>query len=146
MSQLNTRLLGEIDGLGNLERAELLNLWIKAFGAPPFKGARNTTLTRGIAYHLQSKTIGALKPSVSRALLKTAADGVVKTTAPSTSKGPSTKLGTQLVREWNGKTHTVHVTDKGCVMSGVTYSSLSAVAKAITGTHWSGPRFFGVTS
>ena len=69
-------------------------------------------------------------------------EGILK--AAKTKPKPKTKLGTQLVREWNGRTHTVHVTDKGYVMSGVTYSSLSAAAKAITGAHWSGPRFFGV--
>jgi len=51
-----------------------------------------------------------------------------------------------LVREWNGKTHKVIVTNKGYVLNGVPYASLSAAAKAITGAHWSGPRFFGVAS
>lgn len=57
---------------------------------------------------------------------------------------PKLQLGSQMVREWNGKTYTVHATDQGFVLNGVTYGSLTAVAKAITGAHWSGPRFFGV--
>ena len=55
-----------------------------------------------------------------------------------------TKSGSQIIRECNGQTYILQVTDKGFVMAGVTYKSLSAAAKAITGAHWSGPRFFGV--
>ncbi|MDA8889047.1 DUF2924 domain-containing protein [Hellea sp.] len=136
--------------MNTLSRKALVSKWQSAYGAPPFKGARNTTLIRGLVYHVQSKRLGPLKPSLSRQMLKTAKpkntvkkdEGILK--AAKTKPKPKTKLGTQLVREWNGRTHTVHVTDKGYVMSGVTYSSLSAAAKAITGAHWSGPRFFGV--
>jgi hypothetical protein len=77
-------------------------------------------------------------------LLKIAAGATVE---PSEKRRmPITQVGSQLVREWNGKTHTVIVTDKGYALNGITYSSLSAAAKAITGAHWSGPRFFGVAS
>jgi len=142
------KLVDEIARFETLSRAELVERWVKAYGAPPFKGARNTTLLRGLAYHLQCKAYGGIKPKLSRQLLKLAnVDHVAAATpANNPSKQLKTQLGTQLVREWNGKTHTVHVTDKGCVLNGVTYSSLSAAAKAITGAHWSGPRFFGVVS
>ena len=53
--------------------------------------------------------------------------------------------GTHLVREWNGRTYRVEVTDEGYVLDGTTYGSVSAVAKRITGTAWSGPRFFGLS-
>ena len=111
---------------------------------PPFKGARRSTLIRGLAYHLQCRSYGGLKPGVSRELLKIAAGKSIEQ-AEQCSK-PSTRIGSQLVREWNGKTHTVIVSDRGYVLNGVTYTSLSAAAKAITGAHWSGPRFFGVAS
>jgi hypothetical protein len=52
--------------------------------------------------------------------------------------------GTVLSREWNGQMHRVAVLDKGFAWNGNTYASLSKVALAITGTHWSGPRFFGL--
>ena len=52
--------------------------------------------------------------------------------------------GSRLLREWNGRMYAVDVLDKGFVMDGRTYRSLSAVAKRITGTDWSGPRFFGL--
>ena len=54
--------------------------------------------------------------------------------------------GTRLVREWNGRTHVVEVVDKGFIWEGDRHRSLSAIARAITGARWSGPRFFGVTS
>lgn len=52
--------------------------------------------------------------------------------------------GTRLVREWNGRMHVVEVTDDGFVWNGKSYRSLSAIAKRITGAHWSGPRFFNL--
>ncbi len=52
--------------------------------------------------------------------------------------------GTRLIREWNGVTHRVEVEEQGLLWRGTRYSSLSAVARAITGARWSGPRFFGV--
>ena len=56
------------------------------------------------------------------------------------------KAGTRLVREWNGETHTVLVHADGVEWRGQRYRSLSVVAREITGAHWSGPRFFGLTS
>ena len=54
------------------------------------------------------------------------------------------KPGSHLVREWNGRTYQIEVTDSGYVMDGKTWRSLSAIARHITGAHWSGPRFFCV--
>ena len=48
------------------------------------------------------------------------------------------------MREWHGRTHTVTVTDDGFEYAGASYSSLTKIAKKITGAHWSGPRFFGL--
>jgi hypothetical protein len=52
----------------------------------------------------------------------------------------------RLVREWNGKSHMMKVVEAGCAWQGKTYRSLSAIATLITGTRWSGPRFFGLIS
>ena len=136
--------MNKLADLETLSRPELIDWWIEAYGNPPFKGARRSTLIRGLAYHLLCKTFGELKPSVSQELLKIAAGKSIKQTEQSSK--PTTTIGSQLVREWNGKTHTVIVSDRGYVLNGVTYTSLSAAAKAITGAHWSGPRFFGVAS
>lgn len=59
-------------------------------------------------------------------------------------QSPILLTGTQLVREWNGRPYRVEVTEAGFVLDGKCYSSLSAIAKKITGAHWSGPRFFGL--
>ena len=52
--------------------------------------------------------------------------------------------GARLLRDWNGRTHVVDVTEAGYLYEGETYRSLSAIARKITGAHWSGPRFFGL--
>jgi hypothetical protein len=54
------------------------------------------------------------------------------------------KAGGRILREWNGVTHVVDVLDLGFRWNGTTYRSLSAIARAITGARWSGPRFFGL--
>lgn len=148
MPKQKLTLADELAALDARNREDLLARWSVAYGAPPFKGARNSTLIRGLAYHIQGKRIGALKPSLSRQMLKIAKGSPIKSCDKNTLRRaklkPRAQLGTQLVREWNSRMHRVHVTDNGFVMSGVTYGSLSAAAKAITGAHWSGPRFFGV--
>ena len=141
MPSLDQEVRNKIAHLHTLERHDLVEAWTKAYGAPPFKGVRRSTLTRGLAYGIQCKSLGGLKPRLRKRLLKLTCADKVKSQAPLDFK---VKQGSRIVREWNGRTHNVHVTDKGFVLSGVTYSSLSAAAKAITGTHQSGPRFFGV--
>jgi hypothetical protein len=54
------------------------------------------------------------------------------------------KPGGRLIREWNGVTHVVDVTETGFLWKGETWRSLSSIAREITGAHWSGPRFFGL--
>ena len=58
--------------------------------------------------------------------------------------GITLKSGARLLREWHGRTHTVTVTEDGFDYAGTSYSSLTKVARVITGTRWSGPRFFGL--
>jgi len=105
---------------------------------PPRLGA--VTLRRLLAYEIQSRALGGLSVQERRtlkaiAVRKRASEVNNATAAP----------GTHLVREWNGRTYRVVVTETGYVLDGATYRSLSAVAKRITGTAWSGPRFFGLT-
>jgi Protein of unknown function (DUF2924) len=66
------------------------------------------------------------------------------TDAPQLPATPLPRTGTILVREWQGTTHHVTVTDDGFLWSGKTHHSLSSIARAITGTKWNGPRFFGL--
>jgi hypothetical protein len=57
---------------------------------------------------------------------------------------PRIKLGTRLVRQWQGETHEVTLLDSGYAYRGQRYASLSEIARFITGTRWSGPLFFGL--
>jgi hypothetical protein len=57
---------------------------------------------------------------------------------------PKLRPGGRLIRAWNGVSHVVDITEEGYLWRGRRYRSLSAIARAITGAHWSGPRFFGL--
>lgn len=100
---------------------------------------RAETLRRLLAYETQAQALGGLTAS-ERRMLRTVATG-----KPVGDVAVQATPGTHLVREWNGRTYRVEVTDNGYVLDGAAYRSLSAVAKRITGTAWSGPRFFGLT-
>jgi hypothetical protein len=64
--------------------------------------------------------------------------------APKAPTSPLPRTGTILVREWRGTTHQVTIVGDGFFWNGQTHQSLSSIARAITGTHWNGPRFFGM--
>ena len=138
-----SKLRSELEHLDALDRQELADLWIKQFKHPPPRGTKRGLLERAEAYRLQAKRYSKLKPELRRRL-------VAISTGSSASNGPSSRvpkpglgIGTKLIREWHGKTHEVLITDTGFVWNGETYGSLSAIAFAITGAKWSGPRFFG---
>ena len=73
---------------------------------------------------------------------KTASAASTKSTVAIIKPPPAP--GTRLMREWNGRMHVVDITEEGILFDGKLYRSLTAVARRITGTHWSGPRFFGL--
>lgn len=93
-----------------------------------------------VAFRLQERAHGTLKPSLRRQLEQRGnASGDQPASAPT-----KVAAGTVLVREWQGVSHTVTILDKGVSYDGKLYRSLTAVADAITGAHWSGPEFFGL--
>jgi hypothetical protein len=99
-------------------------------------------LIRGVAFRLQEEFGGGLGKARRRQLNKLAVDlnsGTVLTRSP-----PSIKPGTKLIREWKGKVHEVVIAGDTYIWRGKHYRSLSEIARAITGTRWSGPRFFGL--
>jgi len=116
--------------------------WSELFGlAPPPRFSRDL-LIRGAAFRLQEDACGGLSKAVRRQLGKLAADlGNGATLTPSS---PSFKPGTKLIREWKGKVHEVVIAGDTYIWNGKHYRSLSQIARAITGTRWSGPRFFGL--
>jgi hypothetical protein len=130
----------ELAALAELDRTALLHRWRTAFGqeAPP--GLSRVLMQKAIAYDLQVKDFGGLSARTKRALRAAAkADG-----RSSLSKLPS--RGTRLVREWHGALHEVEVLEDSYLWRGARYRSLSVIARAITGTRWSGPRFFGLVA
>jgi hypothetical protein len=135
------RIAGELAGLPDLDREALIEKWHALYGIEPPDGLRNKFLIHAIAYRLQEKTLGGLKPSTIRFLEKASDEnGSAKPILPMTCIKP----GTRLLREWHGVTHEVVILEDGVQWSGKHYRSLSEVARAITGARWSGPLFFGL--
>ena len=126
--------------IGAWDRDQCLETWDKLAEAPPGSRLSLRFLRKALIFEVQCKMLGGHSAAIRRSLKAEA-----KPMATTTAHSPSTiALGTQLVREWNGRVYRVNVTSDGFEMDGQTFSSLSAVAKRITGAEWSGPRFFGL--
>ncbi len=125
------------------ERGELIARWEVLMGNPPPPGFSATRLFRGIRYAEQVAADPALQRLDRQAnrRLRQLARQTYSRTRPTRKK---LMPGTRLLREWRGTTHEVRVTDQGYVFRGTPYRSLSAIAGVITGTRWSGPKFFGI--
>lgn len=129
----------QVADLETMDRAALLAAWSEVFGTPAPKGISRTFLRRFLAFEIQARRMGGLSKQVIAALKQPETGKKPKAIAP------ALKPGGRLLREWNGITHVVDVTETGFVWNGKTWRSLSAIARQITGAHWSGPRFFGLT-
>lgn len=132
----------KIAALEALDTPALRTLWGEAFGKPPPKSARRNLLLRALAYHVQERVAGGLRPATRRRLARAAEDLQDGKEAGATP--PRLRPGTRLLREWKDETHVVEVLADSFAWRGTRYSSLSAIARAITGVRWSGPRFFGL--
>lgn len=126
------RIEEELAALVALPETALRAEWQKVYKTPAPRLSPDL-LRHGIAYRLQERAYGKLPAKVARQI---AVDG--------RKKEPEVSAGTRLVREWNGRTIDVIATDEGMIWEGRTYRSLSAIAREVTGTPWSGPRFFGI--
>ena len=122
--------------------AELRSEWRRLYRSQPPRLSRDL-LIRAIAYRIQELRYGGLSKPTRRKL-------TALVNAPHSEEEivpePAQKIrpGARLVREWNGRTHTVTVKEKGFTHAGRSYRSLTAIAREITGAQWSGPRFFGL--
>lgn len=123
---------------------ELRAKWALVYGEPAPSGFAPDLLARAIAYRLQEKGQGGLPSPILRVIRK----GQVELTQAGALRDQPLALrpGTRLTRDWHGKTHHVTVTKEGFDYADQAYRSLTAIARAITGAGWSGPRFFGLTS
>jgi hypothetical protein len=126
----------EIDRIRSLGLDDLRTLWRKTFRSSPPMGFTKDLVIRFICWHIQEQAFGGLDPATAKAL-----DGLVRG-----NKVPDRRLkaGTVLVREYQGERHTVTVAPGGYLWREATYASLSIIARAIIGTAWNGPRFFGL--
>lgn len=126
-------------GLETKTLGELQAFWLDLGEPEPVPALGAALLRRLIAYRLQEKRYGGLSSSTLRELERFAKG---KAASRHVAK---VHPGTTLIREWNGQTISVQVRDDGYLWQDQLYSSLSAIARSVTGAQWSGPRFFGLT-
>jgi hypothetical protein len=120
-----------------MDRAGLARLWSDLIGGTVPACMSQPMQRRFLAFELQAKLEGGL-PAALRARLDRIAAGNER------KASPTLQPGARLLREWNGTTHVVDVLPEGFLWNGTPHRSLSAIARAITGARWSGPRFFGL--
>jgi hypothetical protein len=131
-----------IAALNELTAQQLREGWRRLYRGQPPRLSRDL-LMRTIAYRMQELAYGGLSKAAQRKLVALTRELRRKGTIVVTPDA-SLRPGTRLVREWRGRTHTVVVTEDGFEYAGKAFPSLTKIAHAITGAHWSGPRFFGL--
>ena len=129
--------------LPSLGRAELRAEWRRLYGTDAPVRLGHELLNSAIAWRLQAEALGGLTPELQRRL-RNIARQVSRGGEPVLNAAPCLKPGTKLLREWQGRTHEVVVGENGFLWQQAPYRSLSQIARAITGTPWSGPVFFGL--
>lgn len=169
---IEENLRAQLDHIAEADRRELVSLWTEHVGQQLPVGLSTNLVRRAVAHHLQQKVLGGLKAVDVRALgrfadarrtdskteyhhLSREQGGALPSSRKATAQSAASaaqaavplvrtalRPGTRLVRDWQGTSHVVDVTATGFRWNGGTYDSLSAVALAITGARWSGPRFF----
>lgn len=140
---VHTDLETKLIAIERLDLPELRTEWRRLYRKPPPHRLSRDLLIRGIAHKIQEAVHGGLsKPTLRR--LKILSDQTASGAGNKLERQTAFKPGTKLLREWNGTTHEVQVLADGFEWRGQTYASLSKIAQAITGAHWSGPRFFGL--
>jgi hypothetical protein len=123
----------QVRSLTPLTLQQLREVWRRLYGAPP--ALRSVELLRGLlAWRIQADATAGLGRDAAAAL----------SSPEKLKRQPILPVGARVAREWRGVRHEVEVLEHGVRYAGRTYSSLSEVARQITGTRWSGPRFFGL--
>jgi Protein of unknown function (DUF2924) len=140
-----------IAGLADLDAKGLRLQWRNHLGGTPPAHLPRWLLLRALAYQLQVDALGGPDKATLRVIrqpkgrnLGSAGSGPFEARIASTREGADLKAGALLVREWKGKLQRVTVLEQGFAWNGKSYSSLSQIAKTMTGTAWNGHRFFGL--
>ncbi len=132
----------QLADLPYVDKATLVDIWARLNGQPPSFRASRELLILALAWEIQARKYGGLKPMVRRRM-----DRLAKAYL----RGGSIELdpplryrpGTVLLRQWKGKRHSVTILEEGYGYNGKTFGSLSQIAREITGSRWNGPAFFG---
>ena len=135
----------EPTSLAQLNYTELHLMWRRQYRVIPPKRISRDILELGIAWKIQESKHGGLSGSAKRQVAELAGTMEMKSNQAKV-RVITPKPGARLLRSWAGVTHDVMVVDEGFLWAGKRWRSLSAIARAITGTRWSGPRFFGLTA
>ena len=137
-----SRLEKDLAAVATSAPTQLREMWTLVSNDPA-PSVPTPLLRRLLAQRLQEKRHGGLPLLIARELGRVAMGDVAIPQQPLRKTAPLNP-GTRLIREWNGKTVAVEVTDAGFIWEERSYRSLSEIARAVTGAHWSGPRFFGL--
>lgn len=137
---MSDTVLKQITALSGMDIATLKATWRDLYKTEPPKFNR-ANIERRLAYRIQETAYGGLPAEVKAQIIQMRRQMEAGTRQKDNSGPPP---GTVLVREYQGIEHRVTVLDGGFEYQGRRYSSLSVIARAITGTQWSGPLFFGL--
>ena len=137
--------IANLSKLKTAPRAELVALWTATLGtAPQFRASREL-LASALAWQLQERKFGGIRRATRRRL-RAIADAENRKRPGSSLPRPAGNLhpGTAIIKRWRGAEHVVTVQANGFKHQGRVYTSLSQLAREITGTRWNGPAFFGL--
>jgi hypothetical protein len=138
-------LSSELAAIAGMTYTELHLAWRRHYRAIPPKKMSRDILELGIAWRIQESKLGGLGAAVKRQIAELARTMEANSDLAK-PREISLKSGSKLLRTWEGVTHEVLVVEDGFLWAGRTWRSLSVIAREITGTRWSGPRFFGLTA
>lgn len=137
-------LKNELARLPKLDEVALRKRWEDLYKTHPPRCPSRAFLTQAIAYRLQEKAFGGLRPAAQKALARIVEEIRAGSKKPAMAPVARIRSGIKLIRTWHGITYDVTVLDDGVLFRGERYDSLTKVAQLITGQHWSGPKFFGL--
>ena len=142
-------ILKQLAELERMSAPELKERWRALFGAEP-PGYNRIFLVKRLSYRIQELAYGGLsrqtRDRLDRLLDEEGYDELGRPPSEKSTRRDQTGLvpGTALIRHWDGQRHVVTALEDGFECRGQRFRSLSAVARQITGTRWSGPVFFGL--
>jgi Protein of unknown function (DUF2924) len=142
-TRMNDGISAKLAELPHFKTSQLRALWLKLFAKPVHPKLRRDLMIPILAYRIQEKAYGGLKPSTRKRLQRLAGE-LERDPKAQLQPNRQLKTGTKLIRQWQGETHEVLVVDRGLDYRNKRYKSLSEIARQITGTRWSGPLFFGL--